>query len=322
MRPKKVITALESLLNAGLAVMLHGSPGVGKSDVVRQIAQRRGIDLIDLRLSQLDSVDLRGVPSVKAGKTAWNVPQFLPTSGKGILFLDEINSAPQATQAAAYQLVLDRRLGEYELPDGWHIVAAGNKSTDRAIVNQMSTALKNRFAHIDFDVDLDDWCAWAYSKNVPDALISFLRFRPTLLNTFDPKNRDVMAFATPRSWEFLSRVLHTNDYETFAGIVGEGPAAELQGYLGSIGAMPDIDELLKDPTGAPVPKEPAQLYAVCAALVYRTEPKTIETIAKYIARVPNEMQVMFYKDATARMPVLLDHDVFNKWLRENKDVLF
>lgn len=124
MRPSQVTQALEYLIKAKQPVMLHGSPGVGKSQVVKQVADKLGIEMIDLRLSQLDPVDLRGVPSVdrekvgnkEVGKTNWNVPSFLPTNGSGILFLDEINSATQATQAAAYQLVLDRKLGDYELP--------------------------------------------------------------------------------------------------------------------------------------------------------------------------------------------------------------
>ena len=140
MRPSQVTQALEYLIKAKQPVMLHGSPGVGKSQVVKQVADKLGIEMIDLRLSQLDPVDLRGVPSVdkikvgktEVGKTNWNVPSFLPTEGNGILFLDEINSAAQATQAAAYQLVLDRKLGDYELPSGWAMVAAGNRSTDRA----------------------------------------------------------------------------------------------------------------------------------------------------------------------------------------------
>ena len=184
MRPSQITAALGYLIDANQPVMLHGSPGVGKSDVVRQIAKQRGIELIDLRLSQLDPVDLRGVPSVDTKKhiTSWNTPSFLPTDGEGILFLDEINSAAQATQAAAYQLVLDRKLGDYVMPPGWAIIAAGNRSTDRAIVNQMSTALKNRFTHLNYEVNNDDWCDWALRSNIAVEVLGFIRFRPMLLN--------------------------------------------------------------------------------------------------------------------------------------------
>ena len=196
MRPSQVTQALEYLIKAKQPVMLHGSPGVGKSQVVKQVADKLGIEMIDLRLSQLDPVDLRGVPSVdktkvgktEVGKTNWNVPSFLPTEGKGILFLDEINSAAQATQAAAYQLVLDRKLGDYELPDGWAMVAAGNRSTDRAIVNAMSTALKNRFTHLNYEVNNEDWCEWALTHNIAIEVLGFIRFRPMLLNEFEQRN--------------------------------------------------------------------------------------------------------------------------------------
>jgi MoxR-like ATPase len=159
MRPSQIVSALNLCLDVQQPVMIWGSPGVGKSDTVKQTAEKRNIDLIDLRLSQLDSVDLRGVPSVdrERRRTDWNSPSILPYEGKGILFLDEINSAPQGVTAAAYQLILDRRLGDYVLPEGWNIIAAGNRVSDRAIVNQMPTPLKNRFAHLYFEVNNDDW---------------------------------------------------------------------------------------------------------------------------------------------------------------------
>lgn len=341
MRPTQIVTALGYLIDANQPVMLHGSPGVGKSDVVRQIAKQRGIELIDLRLSQLDPVDLRGVPSVDAKKhiTTWNTPSFLPTDGKGILFLDEINSAAQATQAAAYQLVLDRKLGDYELPPGWAIIAAGNRATDRAIVNQMSTALKNRFTHLNYEVNNDDWCDWALKNNIAVEVLGFIRFRPMLLNEFEQRNeskeekervqrlKDAQAFATPRSWEFLSKVVQQKpssdiEYELYTGIVGEGAAAEFMGYLKYYRDLPNLDALLMNPGSAKVPEEPATLYALATGLATKATKDNMERVVKYALRLPAEFQVLLMKDAIARDNELTQTKAFNDWAIRNADVMF
>lgn len=341
MRPSQITTALSYLIDANQPVMLHGSPGVGKSDVVRQIAKQRGIDLIDLRLSQLDPVDLRGVPSVDAKKrvTSWNTPSFLPTDGKGILFLDEINSAAQATQAAAYQLVLDRKLGDYVMPPGWAIIAAGNRFTDRAIVNQMSTALKNRFTHLNYEVNNDDWCDWALRNNIAVEVLGFIRFRPMLLNEFEQRNeskeekervqrlKDAQAFATPRSWEFLSKVVQQKpsgdvEYELYTGIVGEGAAAEFMGYLKYYRDLPNLDALLMNPGAAKVPEEPATLYALATGLATKATQDNMERVVKYALRLPAEFQVLLMKDAIARDNDLTQTKSFNEWAIKNADVMF
>lgn len=325
MRPSQVTQALEYLIKAKQPVMLHGSPGVGKSQVVKQVADKLGIEMIDLRLSQLDPVDLRGVPSVErekvgkkeVGKTNWNVPSFLPTDGQGILFLDEINSAAQATQAAAYQLVLDRKLGDYELPDGWAMVAAGNRASDRAIVNQMSTALKNRFTHLNYEVNNEDWCEWALTHNIAIEVLGFIRFRPMLLNEFEARNeskeereriqrlKDAQAFATPRSWEFMSRVVQQQpspdiEYELYSGIVGEGCAAEFMGYLKYYRNLPNLDALLMAPDKAKVPEEPAVLYALSTGLAAKATMDNMDRVVKYALRMPAEFQVLLVKDAVTR----------------------
>ena len=341
MRPSQVAVALGHCIDAKQPVMLHGSPGVGKSDVVRQIAAARNIPMIDLRLSQLDPVDLRGVPSVDmvARKTGWNAPDFLPTDGEGILFLDEINSAAQATQAAAYQLVLDRKLGDYTLPDGWAMIAAGNRVTDRAIVNQMSSALKNRFTHINYDVNNDDWCTWALTNNISTEVLGFIRFRPMLLNEFEQRNdtkkekeriqhmRDAQAFATPRSWFFLDRILQQKpssdiEYELYSGIVGEGCAAEFMGYLKYYRDLPNIDALLMAPEKAKVPTEPATLYALSTGIAAKTTKDNMERVVKYTLRLPPEFQVLLMKDMAVRDPSLTQTKSFNEWAVKNADVMF
>ena len=160
MKPSAVSRALKSLLvGERQPVFIWGSPGTGKSAVLHQLVSELGIALRDIRALLLDPVDLRGLPFLgKDGRSQWATPDFLPQDGEGILFLDELNAAPAMVQASCYQLVLDRKLGEYTLPEGWAIVAAGNRDSDRAATTRMPTPLRNRFVHLNFEVDVQEWC--------------------------------------------------------------------------------------------------------------------------------------------------------------------
>src|SRR5713101_7956505 len=228
MKASAVVKALRSLVHAKQPVFLWGGPGFGKSSVVHQLAAVLNIPLQDVRVLLLDPVDLRGLPFLgKDGRSQWATPDFLPKDGSGILFLDELNAAPAMVQASCYQLVLDRKLGEYSLPEGWAIVAAGNRDSDRAVTTRMPTPLRNRFVHLDFEVDLQEWSEWAIQAVIRPEVIAFLRFRPELLSAFE---RDAPAFPSPRSWEFVSRILECLDsrpnpsieHEVIAGAVGTG----------------------------------------------------------------------------------------------------
>ena len=214
-----------------------------------QFAARLNLALTDVRAILLDPVDLRGLPHLNGdGRAHWAPPAFLPRDGEGILFLDELTAAPPLTQAACYQLVLDRKLGEYRLPEGWRIVAAGNRENDRGVVYRMPSALANRFVHIDIEVSLDDWTRWAAQHGIATEIIAFLRFRTALLHDFDPK-RDDKAFPTPRSWSFVSRLLQSPaldahiEYALIAGAVGLGAATEFMGFLKVARHIPSPDNI-------------------------------------------------------------------------------
>lgn len=350
MKSSSVAIAIKVALVAGQPSMLHGPPGCGKSQTVKQVADELQIGFIDLRLSQLDPVDLRGIPSVdtKNKITSWNPPDFLPRTKemggshpeRGILFLDELNSAAQGTAAAAYQLVLDRRLGDYILPKGWHIIAAGNRSTDRALVNEMSTALKNRFTHIDFEVNLDDWCAWAFGNDIHESVIGFVRFSPHLLNEFEERSKtkeesarikalkDSKAFATPRSWEFVSKIMHAKpdrsvERELIAGTVGEGVATAFMAYIKYYRDMPNLDEILLNPKKAPVPdtKQPAMMYAVSTGLAMRSTKENFARVIEYARRLPTEFQVLVAKDSVYRDRTIPTCRAFQEWASDNKHIL-
>ena len=178
MKASAITNALHTLFAAQQPVFIWGGPGIGKSAVVRQLARKLAIPLQDVRALLLDPVDLRGLPYLGAdGRSKWATPDFLPKDGCGILFLDELNAAPAMVQASCYQLVLDRKLGEYTLPKDWAIVAAGNRDSDRAVTTRMPTPLRNRFVHLEFEVDLQEWSMWAIETGIRPEVIAFLRFR-------------------------------------------------------------------------------------------------------------------------------------------------
>ena len=258
-------------------VMLWGPPGVGKSQLISQIADEYDVAMIDIRLSQMEPSDLRGIPFRVENSVEWAVPSLLPDAkrhgNKGILFLDEITSAPPTVSAAAYQLILDRRLGEYTVPAGWVIFAAGNRQGDRGVTYTMPAPLANRFSHYEFSVHLDDWVNWAWKNGIDERVIAFLRFRPELLFDFDPAHNPV-AFPSPRSWEFAHRALqkfHTSsDLLVGAMQACVGPAAgiELKAFVDNLDNLPDIDAIVRG-ENAEVPKEIDLQYAVATALVGR-----------------------------------------------------
>ncbi|WP_020471423.1 AAA family ATPase, partial [Zavarzinella formosa] len=166
MRPTELARSLSALIPTRRPVYLWGPPGIGKSSLVRQAADADGLSLVDVRATLLDPVDLRGLPSVVKGAAVWCPPAFLPKDGKGLLFLDELAQAPPLVQAACLQLTLDRRLGEYALPEGWGVIAASNRAEDRAGANRLISPLLNRFVHLDLEVSAEDWQAWAAAANI------------------------------------------------------------------------------------------------------------------------------------------------------------
>ena len=326
MKPSLVSRTLRKLLIIGekQAVFIWGSPGSGKSAVVNQLAAELEIALRDIRALLLDPVDLRGLPFIgKDGRSQWATPHFLPQDGEGILFLDELNAAPAMVQASCYQLVLDRRLGEYTLPGGWAIVAAGNRDSDRATTTRMPTPLRNRFVHIDFEVDVQEWSEWAIKANVGPEVIAFIRFRPELLSAFD---RDSNAFPSPRSWEFVSRILNSKpdpsaEHELIAGAVGTGAATEFSAFLRMFRELPNIDAILLNPTQEPVPENAAAQYAVASALARCASDTNFDRICLYLNRLPIEFRVLCVRDATLRQPAIRCTAGYVRWAVENHNAI-
>ncbi len=344
MRPTQILTVLDREFTSTreghhTPVMLWGPPGVGKSQMVAQVAARNLVPIIDIRLSQMEPSDLRGIPFRSGDIVEWAVPAILPDTDRhgpeGILFLDEITSAPPSVSAAAYQLILDRCLGEYQIPDGWAIFAAGNRQGDRGVTYSMPSPLANRFSHFEVETNLDDWVVWAYRNGIDERVIAFLRFRPELLFDFDPAHNPV-AFPSPRSWEFAHRGLQKfNDHPeilqgTLQACVGPAAGVELNAFVNSLEQMPDLDAIVAGEAVC-VPDEIDLQYAVAAALVGRAiraqETTDAQRVQGNILKYANtfrqrEMGVMLVSD----MHRALGEDIFQvpeftDWAKAVADVV-
>lgn len=328
----QLATAIRTCMTLDKPLFIWSSPGLGKSDIMGQVAQASDAQLVDIRLSMWDSVDVRGIPTVTDGMTHWNPPAVLPFVGNAaftqdrpiLLVLDEIMQAMPAVQSVAFQLVLERAVGEHRLMPNVRVVAASNRQTDRAGANRMSTPLANRFSHLELIAHLDSWCSWAWGKDLNPLVIAFLRLRPDLLNTFDPAKGDV-AFATPRAWATVCAIVSaklTTDirYALIAGTVGEGPAAELEAFIRTWETMPNIDGILTDPAGAVVPTDPATLFAVTAALAQRATKGNFANVCAYANRLPQAYSMRCVKDSVKRTPDVQLTKAFNKFAVDHSDM--
>ena len=233
--------------------------------------------LVDLRLSQLAPTDLRGLPVAKNGRSTWYPPEFLPVGGRGILFLDEINMAPPTLQGIAQQLVLDRRVGNYEIPEGWLIWAAGNRKEDRASVFDMPASLANRFLHFEVQIDFDSFRSWAVKNHIHEQILAFLAFRPGLLHKPNPSQP---AWPSPRSWEMASQLHHAK--LPLAPAVSEAVEGEFAAFVEVYNKVPDLDKIIQgNGQGIKFSKDPSTRYAVTFGLSAR---------AKQTEQVTNALQ--------------------------------
>jgi hypothetical protein len=342
-----------------IPVMMWGQPGIGKSEAVHQIVHElddnpsllqsltkwigrllTGSKMVDIRLSQYDSVDLRGFPGEKNNQTVWFAPATLPFVGNPnfspdeliILFLDEINSAAPAVAAVAYQLVNDRRVGEHVLMDNVVIIAAGNRETDRGVTNRQPLPLSNRFNHIEIAVDVDDWVYYIQDKGLPAIFVAFIKYKPDLLSTFDmliEKGGNISkSFATPRTWMHSIQIWSDDtipDHVKLSGVagsVGDGPGGEFAVFTKIWKDLIPVSEIIKNPTKVRLPEEPSQQYATAISVSGAISMKTSKPLAQFLTRMPPEFEIMAWTMAVRRNDELFGCPEFDDMSKKYHGTVF
>lgn len=256
-------------------LMVWGAPGLGKSTIIRELAKEYGVNFIDVRLAQREPVDIRGLPVPTEKGVEWQVSAEWPRDekSKGIILFDELTAADRSLQVAAYEFILDRRLGDlYKVPDGWYICAAGNRTEDRAVATTMSSALANRFLHVELESNADDWLKWAVANNIHPSVSGFIRFRPGML--FNQENENLeRGWPTPRSWERVStmlKVLPDDEYlirHTVYGLVGNRAGVEFIAFHKTAQGL-DIKDIMLGKKKIKIPEKADLRYALCAGVAY------------------------------------------------------
>lgn len=330
--PKQCTSLLQLYLGTGLVPFIHGSPGIGKSDIVRQTAKKYNLKVIDLRLSQCDPSDLNGFPQL-SGKKATYLPMdtfpiesdTIPEGYEGwLLFLDEMNSAPPAVQAAAYKIVLDRAVGNHKLHPNVLMVCAGNLDTDNAIVEEMSTALQSRLCHINLTPSAKEWVDWGIKNKIHHKVLSYIEYKPDNLYQFSSNNPD-NTFACPRTWEFVSKLLNKNESNIedkdllplISGVLGQAVGREFIGFLSLYKELPSFIHLLSNPSEVEIPKDPSIIYALIGIIVNNTTKDNITDLMVLINRLPEEFQVVTLRRIINKNEDIKTHPTIIDWVASN-----
>ena len=326
MRAKEIKKSLESLIEQKIPTFIWGSPGIGKSSIVKQIAKENNLEFIDLRLSLLDPTDLKGIPFFDSNskEAIWAAPNFLPKdkTSSGILFLDEINTAAPSVQAAAYQLILDRKIGDYELPLNWAIIAAGNDIDDGGVVYDMPSPLSNRFIHLEMNVDFNDWKEWAYRSNISSSIIAYLQFDESKLFNFNAE-LEQKAFATPRSWEYVDKVLKSNLPknllpQVITGAIGDEAAVGFLNFLKVMQELPNIEDIL-DGKDVSFSDDSKVLFALITAITLKlkdAKKEQIENAIKFSFKLPKEYAIALIKDMQQNGIEIENLDIWEEWVEK------
>ena len=329
--PNNAKKSILRAFNKQRPIFIWGPPGIGKSDIVSQISEDIDAYMIDVRLSLWEPTDIKGVPYYAANDNTmkWAPPAELPDAKmakkykKIVLFLDEMNSAAPAVQAAAYQLILNRRVGTYKLPDNVLIVAAGNREADKGVTYRMPAPLANRFVHLELKVDFDDWFSWAVKNNIHEDVVGYLTFAKKDLYDFDPKSPS-RSFATPRSWSFVSELLEDDDDEAtttdlVSGSVGEGLAVKFMAHRKVSAQLPNPSDVLAGKVKTLDTKEISAMYSLTVSLCYELKEASDKSDKKFDDKVNNflrfamdnfdtELVVMGIKLALTQYQLPIDPD--------------
>ena len=327
MKPSRIAQVVDHIISTRWPAFIWGPPGVGKSSVVRKVADARKLQLLDIRASLLDPTDLRGIPTVSGDKARWCPPSFLPhdPDSEGILFFDELNSAPPLVQASLYQLTLDRRVGEYVLPEKWRILAAGNRAEDSSITFRMPAALSNRFVHLDYEVDFDDWRKWAVDSDIHPLVLGFLSTRQELLFNMEKAEK---GFPTPRSWEMVSDLLRSfgvakDAQDILVGTVGEGASIEFIAYCEKALSEEAILAILADPDNATLPANLGDQYALISYVTSAArDTKILDAAAGIVRRLKPELGVLLLRNLLQKQPKFATNKKIIEFIKAHKELIF
>jgi MoxR-like ATPase len=340
-------SALRHAFKKRRPVFIWGPPGIGKSDSIHQLGKEMNAHVIDVRLSLWEPTDIKGIPYYNSNDNtmSWAPPVELPSQELAsnyetiVLFLDEMNSAPPSVQAAAYQLILNRRVGTYHLPDNVIVVAAGNREADKGVTYRMPAPLANRFVHLELRVDFEDWLNWAIDNKIHKDVVGYLSFAKQDLYDFDPKTAS-RAFATPRSWAFVSELLDDDLSEAtladlVSGAVGEGTGVKFMAHRKVAGRMPNPSDILAGKVTELKVKEISAMYSLTVSMCYELKDaadkkvKDWDKMADYFFRFmmdnfETELVVMGSKVALTNYDLPIDpsklknfdefHDRFGKYV--------
>ena len=346
--PKNALEAVKHCVKNDIIPFLTSKPGVGKSSIVLQaaqdLAQEAGMEFyrfngnsmhstrqvnsqfgfIDLRANMMTTMDLYGLPTFTEDKQAYMFarPDMIPEKGQGIIFVDELPQASPSTMGGFSEAFLEHRIGKHVIPEGWKFVVAGNRQKDRADTHKVPTHIKDRMNELPLEFSLDDWVEWATKADLHPAVITFAKFRPNLMDSFDPK-LDINC--TPRSVEKAAAHINAPSsirFPLLSGCIGEGPATEMEGIIRIFRDLPDPDYVLANPDKAKVPKKLDVLYSITTMLAMHATAKNFEDLMKFIERIDAvEFQVSFVTQAIIRDPEIVMTDAMIRFASKHSDVL-
>jgi len=309
-----------------LNVYLVGDPGLGKTAIVRQAAEELGVECREVIVGQYDPGELAGLVYLKEDSYVRARPNWLPEEGEGILFLDELPQAVVMSQNLMAQLTNERCIGEHKLGDGWQIVAAGNKTANRAGTSVMPTHLRDRLLFVEVEVNMDDVVEFFNGQGTDERITGMMRYRPDFIAKFDA---GADACPSPRSWMRVNTILGMDlegftEFETIKGTIGEAAATDFKGYCDLYHKMPDPDGIIDNPEDGEIPEDPALLFALTSALSARANKENVGAILTYVNRLINkEFAVFCVKDMGSRFPELRKEKALREWImKEGKELLF
>ena len=322
---------LEYTTNLGMSAMVTGKSGIGKTEQARAFGHtHKDGNIIDTRVSQLDPSDSRGVPYRDGMTSLWAIPSMFPNAERdgerGLWVLDEYLDGPRSVKTAFQQLILERRLGDYFVPEGWSIVALGNKREHGGVGDGLSAAQQDRFCHFEAVMDTDALRQHFIKIGVVDSVTSFIKLRPDLAHNQPDRGSNDWAYPTPRSWEKISKMIKANlpqklRMKLYASLVGEGPASEFIAHEDLAIHMPDPDQCINKPKETRVPDNPSAMYAIAVSLARHARPENFANVLTYMSRLPAEYTTLCILDAKENLPVLVEHEAFTDWALSNPSLI-